>query len=138
VTGELTLALAQRVLEAALRIAIARRATVSISVVDRRGDLVAMLRLDGAPWYTVPVSRGKAAASAAFGVSSAELASRADTPAFRALLHHGEGLIAQRGAIPLRFGEHLLGAVGVSGATGEEDEQLAEGGASALLNHGGL
>jgi uncharacterized protein GlcG (DUF336 family) len=132
-TDGITLSLAQRALEAAKKVAIERRALVSISVVDGRGDLVTMLRLDSAPWYTIYASRGKAVAAAAFGVPSGELIARSDTPVFRALLQHGEGLIAQQGAVPIRVGERVLGAVGVSGTTSREDEEIAEAGVTAIL-----
>jgi uncharacterized protein GlcG (DUF336 family) len=49
---------------------------VAISIVDARGDLVAMVRLDNALWRTAPVSRGKAFASAAFGQPSGALQDR--------------------------------------------------------------
>lgn len=130
-THELDLALARRALEAAMRTAIERRAEVGISVVDGRGDLVAMLRMDGAPWYTVAVSRGKAAVAAAFQRPSGELASRADTPAFR-MLQHKDGLVAQQGAVPIRVGGCVVGAIGVSGAASDLDEQIAADGASAV------
>ena len=39
-------------------------AKMSVSVVDPRGDLIAMFRLDGAPWRTPSISRGKAVAAA--------------------------------------------------------------------------
>lgn len=128
------LALAQQVLEAAKTVALERRAGVSISIVDRRGDLVAMLRLDGAPWYTAFVSRGKAAAAAAFGIPSGELAPRSDSPALRALSQQGDGLIAQQGAIPIRVRGQVVGAVGVSGVTAQEDEQIAIAGAAAVTD----
>ncbi|GIT42400.1 MAG: hypothetical protein Ct9H300mP11_03360 [Chloroflexota bacterium] len=41
---------------------------MSISVVDPRGDLITMCKMDGAPWRTPAVSRAKAVASASFGV----------------------------------------------------------------------
>ncbi|HEV7368030.1 heme-binding protein [Arenibaculum sp.] len=130
-TRALDLNLARQALDAAMRGAIERRAAVGISVVDGRGDLVAMLRMDGAPWYTVAVSRGKAAAAAAFGKPSGELAPRADMPAFR-MLQHEDGLVAQQGAVPIRVAGRVVGAIGVSGATSELDEQIAIDGASAV------
>jgi glc operon protein GlcG len=133
----ITLAVAERVLNAAKKIAGERRARVSISVVDGRGDLIAMLRLDGAPWYTAFVSKGKAAAAAAFGVASGDLALRSDTPAIRALAQHDDGIIPQQGAVPIRVGEHVVGAVGVSGTTSGEDEQIAMAGASAISGQPG-
>jgi glc operon protein GlcG len=133
----ITSLMAERALDAARETAGERRACVSISVVDGRGDLVALLRLDGAPWYTAFVSRGKAAAAAAFGVRSGDLALRSESPAIRALALHGDGIIPQQGAVPIQLGEHIVGAVGVSGATSQVDEEIATAGASAVSGRTG-
>lgn len=129
----LTLAEAERILQSAKQKATGMRRAVGISVVDARGDLVAMIRMDGALWRTATVSRGKAYASVAFGVPSGELAQRADTPVMRALMLQEDGLIIpQQGAVPLKRGNTLLGAIGVSGAASQEDEEIALAGAQAL------
>ena len=82
----LTLVEIERMLQAAKKKALDMGVIVGISIVDARGDLLAALRLDGALWRTMPVSRGKAYASAAFGAPSAELTERADNPVMRARL----------------------------------------------------
>lgn len=129
----MTMAEAERILQAAKQKALEMGLKVAISVVDARGDLVAMLRLDGALWRTAPVSRGKAYASAAFGLPSAELTERANNPVMRALMQMEDGqIIPQQGALPVKRGNELLGAVGVSGATGPEDEDIARAGLAAL------
>ncbi len=129
----ITLAEAERILQAAKQKALGMRRAVGISVVDARGDLVAMARMDGALWRTAPVSRGKAYASVAFGVPSGELAERADNPVMRALMLQEDGLIIpQQGAVPMKRGNILLGAIGVSGAASHEDEEIALAGAQAL------
>ena len=76
----LTSSEAQKVLQAAQAKAQQMGVKVSISVVDGRGDLLTMVRLDGASWRTAGVSKGKAYASANFGVPSAELTARANSP----------------------------------------------------------
>ncbi len=129
----MTMAEAERILQAAKQKALEMGLKVAISVVDARGDLVAMLRLDGALWRTAPVSRGKAYAAAAFGLPSAELTERANNPVMRALMQMEDGqIIPQQGALPVKRGNELLGAVGVSGATGPEDEDIARAGLAAL------
>ena len=91
------------------------------------------MRLDGAIWRTMLVSRGKAYASAAFGVPSAELSERANNPVMRALMQMEDGqIIPQQGAVPIKRGNELLGAIGVSGARSEEDEEVARAGIGAL------
>ena len=92
---------AERIIQAGKKKALDMNLKVGISVVDARGDLVAMVRLDGAQWRTVPISRGKAFASVAFGVPSAELSERANNPVMRALMH-----------IVVRAGAYRICAVG--------------------------
>jgi glc operon protein GlcG len=129
----MTLAEAERILQAAKKKAQDIGVKVAISIVDPRGDLVAMVRLDGALWRTAPVSRGKAFASVAFGAPSGELTARADNPVMRSLiLMEGGNIIPQQGAVPIRRGNELLGAIGVSGATSQEDEDIARAGTAAL------
>ena len=111
----LTLVEIERMLQAAKKKALDMGVIVGISIVDARGDLLAALRLDGALWRTMPVSRGKAYASVAFGAPSAELTERANNPVMRALMLMEEGqIIPQQGAVPIKRGNELLGAIGVS------------------------
>ena len=79
----LTSSEAQKMLQAAQAKAQQMGVKVSISVVDGRGDLLTMVRLDGASWRTAGISKGKAYASANFGVPSAELTARANSPVDR-------------------------------------------------------
>ena len=53
---------------------------LTISVVDGRGDLIALARVDGASWRTPYISQGKAVASATWGLSSADMAARWTEP----------------------------------------------------------
>src|SRR4029450_5335869 len=123
----------ERMRQAAKKKALDMGVIVGISIVDARGDLLAAVRLDGARWRTMPVSRGKAYASVAFGVASVELTERANNPVMRALMLMEEGqIIPQQGAVPIKQGSELAGAIGVSGARREEDEDLACAGVSAL------
>jgi len=124
---------AERILAAAKAKALQMNLKVGISIVDPRGDLVAMLRLDGALWRTAPISRGKAFASVAFGQPSAALQARADNPVMRSLMIQEDGLlIPQQGAMPIMRGGELIGAIGVSGAASSEDEEIAKAGLAAL------
>ncbi len=129
----ITLVEAERIMAAAKAKALQMNVKVGISIVDPRGDLVAMLRLDGALWRTAPISRGKAFASVAFGQASGALQARADSPVIRALMIQEEGLlIPQQGAVPIMRGNELIGAIGVSGALSSEDEEIAKVGLAAL------
>ena len=63
----LTLAEAETILAAAKAKVLAFGANMSISVVDPRGDLLTMMRTDGASWRTPAISRAKAVAASCFG-----------------------------------------------------------------------
>lgn len=106
---------------------------VSIAVLDPRGDVVAEARMDGARWWTVQIARGKAYGTALFGMSSADLASRAGNPFFTTMLaQHPGQIIMGQGALPAKKGDEMLGSVGVSGGTSEQDEEVAKAGIAAL------
>ncbi len=129
----LTLDQAVRMLGAAVKSAEAMDVKVAVAVLDPRGDLIALHRMDGALWRSVPISQGKAAASAAWDAPSGDLRERWDQPVLRALSMMENGrLIPWPGAVPVRHGDELVGAVGVSGARPEQDEEIAKAGVAAI------
>ena len=67
----ITLSEAEKIIGAAKLKAGEMGIKVAVAVVDPRGDLVAMVRMDGAPWRSIHLCQGKAYATAAYGVSSA-------------------------------------------------------------------
>jgi len=87
----ISLSEAQQVIDAGLAQADSAGVLLSISVVDPRGDLIAMARMDGALWRTPPLSRGKALASACFGRSSGEMTDNSQAPFMRALMEQLDG-----------------------------------------------
>ena len=109
----LTLAEAEQILAASKAKVLEMGAKMSVSVVDPRGDLIAMFRTDGASWRTPPISRAKAVASACFGRPSVELTENAQLPVFRGLMAmEGGHMIMGIGALPVYRGSDLIGAVG--------------------------
>ena len=91
-----------------------------------------MIRTDGASWRTPTISRGKAISSACFGLPSKDLEERSNAPVFRAFAITQDGnFIMGQGAVPLYKGGEIVGAVGASGGTGEEDERVSMAGAAA-------
>ena len=131
--ANVTLEEANRICDAALAKATEMGVKVSVSVVDAGTNLVAMKRMDGAVMLGVEGSRGKAVASALFGTPSGEQEERADRPVFRALMTQmGGRLIMGIGAVPMMRDGEVIGACGVGGASGEEDEACATAGVAAL------
>ncbi len=130
--ASLTLAEAETILAAAKAKVMEMGAKMSVSVVDPRGDLLTMFRTDGASWRTPPISRAKAVAAACFGRSSADLVENAQAPVFRGLMAmEGGHMIPGQGALPVFRGSELVGAVGGSGGTSQEDEDAARAGIEA-------
>ena len=131
--ASLTLAEAEQILAAAKAKVLGEGAKMSVSVVDPRGDLIAMFRTDGAPWRTPAVSRGKAMASACFGRASGEMEAAAQSPVVRGVMAmEGGHLIPGKGALPVYKSGELVGAVGGSGGTAEQDEEAALAGIKAI------
>jgi glc operon protein GlcG len=106
-----------------------RGAALSFAVVDSAGHLVAAARMDGAPFSTLDIARGKAFACAATGGQpGGELAKRfAENPAVwsnAGPLGSGAPLLPARGSLPIRQGAALVGAMAASGAPSEVDEAV--------------
>ena len=132
----LTTADAQKILQAAQAKASEIGAKVSISIVDARGDLVAMLRLDGAKWHTPVMAQSKAAASSYFGMTSKEIGEKIPKLAAYALesfmMNESGNIAPVQGAVPITRNGEVIGGVGASGASAQEDEDVARVGANAL------
>ena len=129
----LNLAEAEQILAAAKAKVLDMGAKMSVSVVDPRGDLIAMFRIDGASWRTPPISRAKAVAASCFGRPSGELAENAQAPVFRGLMAmEGGHMIPGQGALPVYRDGELIGAVGGSGGTAQQDEDAARAGIETL------
>ena len=128
-TPTLTLAEAEAILAGAKAKVQEMGVNMSISVVDPRGDLITMMRTDGASWRTPAISRAKAVAASCFGRASGELTENALAPVFRGLMAmEGGHMIPGQGALPVYRDGELVGAVGGSGGTAQEDEDASRAG----------
>jgi len=101
---------------------------VTVAVVGRNGEIIAHLRGDDASPHTLENSQRKAFTARTFRVSSGEFAQRVkDTPTSGALWL--SGISANQGGLPIKIGDEVIGAVGVSGAPGgDKDEACAKAG----------
>ena len=125
----LTLADANRVLQAGITKAQEMNIKVSVAVCDAGGRLVAFNRMDGAIWGSVYGSQGKAIASVAFGRASGELQERAGSPIVVGInAAEGGHMIPSQGAVPIVRGGVVVGACGVGGGTAQQDEDCAKAG----------
>lgn len=127
----LTLAEANRMVQAAVAKSNELGVNVSIAVCDAGGSLLAFNRMEGASAVSAMVAQGKAAASAGFGRASGAL--QADSPVIQAVIASmGGRMLAAQGAVPVRKDGELVGAIGGSGATAQQDEDCAQAGLAAL------
>ncbi len=121
---------AHKVIEAADAEAKKRGWPMNITVVDSGGNLVAFLRQDGAQIASIAISEHKARTAATF---------RRETKALEAGIQNGlnylltlDGVIGSRGGIPLVEDGKLIGAIGVSGGAGSQDEAVSKAGAAVI------
>lgn len=100
---------------------------MSFAVMDPAGHLVSLARMDGAPWISTDVAQGKAWTSAAYGMpSDGQKQKMEPMPNFAGALTamtHGR-FTPQTGAVPVFRDGELLGALGASGGTGDQDEDV--------------
>ncbi|KWW97606.1 ATP:cob(I)alamin adenosyltransferase [Carbonactinospora thermoautotrophica] len=128
-----TLSGAQQVLAAAVEHAATLDVPVCVAVADRAGNLVAFARMDGAPLLSAGLAQDKAYTVAAFGLPThAWWDLIKDTPSLLHGIVKTERLVIFGGGVPLVVDGELVGAVGVSGGSVEQDREIAEAGASAL------
>ena len=138
----LTLVVANQIIGAAL--AASQQAgyrPMAVVVLDDAGHLKAAQREDGASMFRIDVATGKAWAAVGMGASSRVLGQCAkDNPNFFvALAATAQGrFLAQTGAVLIKAADGaVIGAVGASGGTGDEDEAICIAGVLAAgLEHG--
>jgi uncharacterized protein GlcG (DUF336 family) len=101
---------------------------VSSTVVGRNGEVIVQLRGDDTGPHTIENSQRKAYTARTFRIPSGEFAKRVkDNPTTGQV--YLSGVIANQGALPIKIGEEVIGAAGVSGAPGgEKDEACVKAG----------
>jgi uncharacterized protein GlcG (DUF336 family) len=129
-----TLADARRIIAAAEKEAESIGQPMNIAVVDAGGNLVAHVRMDKAWVGSVDISINKAWTARAFDISTkalAELSQPGDQFFGIHVSNHGRVMIFA-GGIPLKRGNEVVGAIGVSGGLGKQDQAVAEAGVKAF------
>ena len=129
-----TLADARRIIAAAEKKATEIGQPMNVAVVDGGGNLVTHVRMDGAWLGSIDISINKAFTSRAFDITTKDLATNSQSGDQFFGIHvsnHGRVMIFA-GGVPLKRGGKVVGAVGVSGGSGEQDHAVAEAGAKAF------
>jgi glc operon protein GlcG len=126
----LTLGAAKKIAAAAEAEAQKRKSTVVIAIVDDGGHLILLQRLDDTQVASVEVGIGKARTAAIFRRPSKEFEDQVKNGRVAALALPGATPL--QGGLPLVYDGKVIGAIGVSGNTPQEDEDIARAGASAF------
>ncbi|MCW4457383.1 heme-binding protein [Microbacterium sp. MPKO10] len=125
---------ARRVIAAAEKKADDIGQPMNIAVVDAGGNLIAHVRQDGAWIGSVDISISKAWTSRAFDIQTKDLGDNAQPgQQFYGIHATNNGRVAIfAGGVPLTTDGTVVGAVGVSGGAGDQDQAVAEAGAAAF------
>lgn len=131
--SDITLEQAQTAVAAALQAATKAGTLMNIAVVDAGGNLKAFARQDGAWLGSIDIAIKKARTARFFNQESGFIgeASQPGGPLYNIEVSNG-GLITFPGGIPLTVGDTIVGAIGVSGDSVENDRMVAQAGAATL------
>ena len=130
----ITLADARRIIAAAEVRAEEIGQPSNIAVVDEGGNLIAHVRMDKAWIGSIDISIKKAWTARAFDIETNALAelSQSGDQFFGIHASNGGKVMIFAGGIPLKRGDRVVGAIGVSGGMGKQDQAVAEAGAAAF------
>lgn len=132
--ASMTLQNAQQVLESAQRKAHEIGVPMNIAVVDEGNNLMAFARMEGAWLGSIDISQGKAYTARAFDMPTKDLAPlcQPGQPLFGIQASNQGHLVIFPGGIPLKENGTVVGAVGVSGGSVEQDQEVAVAAAAAI------
>ena len=107
---------------------------MNIAVMDAGRNLVAFQRMDGAWVASIDIAIDKAFTSAGRGLTTREIGEMAQPgqPLFGINTTNGGRIVIFAGGIPLMRDDEVVGAIGVSGGTVDEDHEVAEAGVAAF------
>jgi len=126
----ITLDGAKAILAAAEAEALKNKWTVAIAVVDESGNLIAFHKVDDTQIGSIDIAIGKARTAARMKRPTKALEDA--VAGGRTVMLAIEGLTPLEGGVPVMLGGRVIGAVGVSGVTSQQDAQVAQAGVAAL------
>ena len=129
-----TLADARRIIAAAEKKAEEVGEAMNIAVADAGGNMIAHVRMDGGCFGSVDVSMKKACTSSAFRITTKDLAAVSNPGGQYFGIHasNNDKIMIFGGGVPLKQDGKVVGAVGVSGGTTDQDHEVAVAGAEAF------
>ena len=122
---------AQALIDRAVEAGRARGFRLAIAVVEPSGDLVAFGRMDDVQYGSIDVAQAKARSAARFRSSSASAEER--LAAGRIALLAIDGIVPVAGGVPIVVDGRVVGAIGVSGASSAQDDEVARAAIAAAI-----
>ena len=106
---------------------------INVAVVDAGGNLMAFQRMNGAFLHSITIAEDKAYAAVSFGLPTSDWRNIFEqNPELKDGLIHRPRFVTLAGGIPIEEGGMVIGGVGVSGASEEQDEACARAGLDSL------
>jgi uncharacterized protein GlcG (DUF336 family) len=130
----ITLSDARRVIAAAEKKAAEINQPMNIAVADAGGNIISHVRMDGAWIGSIDISMKKAFTSRAFDITTKDLGKHSQSGGqFFGIHASNDGrIMIFAGGIPLKKDGKVVGAIGVSGGSGDQGPSVAEAGAAAF------
>ena len=134
--SEITIQQARAAVDAARQKSQELGVKMNIAVVDAGANLKAFARMDGAWLGSIDISIRKARTARFFDMDTGEIGKLSQPGgALYNIEHSNGGLITFPGGVPIKNGaEEIIGAIGVSGSTVEDDHAVAEAGAKVAVS----
>jgi uncharacterized protein GlcG (DUF336 family) len=127
----LSLPMAKTIAEAALGACKAKGYNTAVAVVDRAGQVLVILRDEGATAQTAEMARRKAFTARMFRSTTLEFQKRTSDPAYAAQRDVAD-ILALGGGVPIMVGNEVIGGVGSSGSSQEQDDACAKAGVAKV------
>lgn len=131
--SDITMQEARTAIDAARESSTQLETQMNIAVVDAGGNLKAFARMDGAWLGSIDIAIKKAKTARMFDMPTGEIGKLSQPGgSLFGIEHSNGGLISFPGGIPIRRGDEIIGAIGVSGSTVENDHAVASAGVAAI------
>jgi glc operon protein GlcG len=132
-TAHLELREAQDLVESVLKAAAAQaQSPIAVAVVDREGTLITFARMDGAPGIVAEMALNKAYTAARLGRSTRNLSAQVRQDDLQLPMFGNQRFTYFGGGVPIGLDGQIVGGLGVSGRTEEEDNALSDQALQAL------
>lgn len=132
-TKDLSLDEANAAVETAVKKAEEIGTAMDIALVDAGGNLKAFARMDGAWLGSIDIAQKKARTARYFDMNTGDIGQLSQPGGSLYNIEHSNGgLITFPGGVPIKDGDTVIGAIGVSGSTVEDDHTVATAGAHAV------